>query len=95
MGQRYVRAHSVRREIFKPFMFITGVLEKMVGRDGIEPPTPGFSGLGVGGTIGHDWTPSGRISGSCWHFRLDLFPMAPDSAQWSDTLLTQQTQAMT
>jgi hypothetical protein len=57
-------------------------VEKMVGRDGIEPPTPGFSDLEMGGTIGHYRTPSGSISGPCRHFRLGPFPIAPDGDRW-------------
>jgi hypothetical protein len=46
-------------------------LKEMVGRDGIEPPTPGFSGLEMGGTIGHYPTPgfSGlEMGGTIGHY---------------------------
>ncbi len=32
------------REIFTPFLIVAKLLKIMVARDGIEPPTPAFSG---------------------------------------------------
>src|SRR5262245_7641022 len=50
----------------------------MERRDGIEAPTPGFSGLGVAETIDHYRAASGRISGPCRDSLLGLSPIALD-----------------
>jgi hypothetical protein len=65
------------------------VTEKMVGRDGIEPPTPGFSDLGGIGTIGHYPAALGSIPGFCRLFRLRLFRWRHVASDGSDTTLTQ------
>ena len=57
----------------------------MVGRDGIEPPTPGFSGLGRDGTIGHYRTLYGSISGCCRYFG----SVRSDRGRWYPMVLTQ------
>jgi hypothetical protein len=53
--------------------------KEMVGRDGIEPPTPGFSGLGMGGTIG-------RIGHHPEEFQalagIPVSAPVPDRARW-------------
>jgi hypothetical protein len=63
-------------------------LKEMVGRDGIEPPTSGFSGLGwlgLSATNGRHWEGSRALAYpfdfGCCRWR----PMVPDS---SDTTLT-------
>jgi len=67
---------------------VANYLEEMVGRDGIEPPTPGFSGPGLGETIGHYRAQLETISALCAPLTPESFPIPPDG---SDTVLTQRT----
>jgi hypothetical protein len=40
--------------------------ENLVGRDGIEPPTPGFSVLAKAETLGFYWTPLEAFQPLLW-----------------------------
>src|SRR5207253_9985020 len=55
---------------------------KMVGRDGIEPPTPGFSDLGGVGTTGRYRMTLRGIPASYPTTVTELRPITPDAVRW-------------
>ena len=50
-------------------MGMAKVLKRMVARDGVEPPTPAFSGLWSPAAIGLNRK---AYAGDLWHFRLEV-----------------------